>query len=60
MKTKNYIEFRVYLLDTADPQQALEAAEELQDELIDFLTVDKHLFTQDVSYELHIPLKESK
>lgn len=59
MITKTYIEFRVYLLDTANVEQALEAAEELKDELVDFLTVDKHLFTQDVTFELKIPLKDN-
>lgn len=49
----NYIEFRVYLKDDAEPEIASELAERLQDILADFVSEDApSIFTQDVTYDV--------
>lgn len=51
-----YIEFRVYLMDAADKQIVEDAADQIQDEIVNFICeydlCEPVTFTQDVTYEV--------
>lgn len=61
MKTKNYIEFRVFYKDGTSPEFVDEIADNLQDIIIDFIGEEgDSQFNEDVRYEKVVEIEETK